>query len=151
MKKIIIGLSSLACFSLFSCTQSSPYHVTDAPHLTAPHTMVKGKVVSSYPIKISSNSGVGSVTGAIAGSVIGNQIGSGNGRALALIGGYLAGAFIGSQIETDINTVKAQDTQFKVGDKLYRMVLKDEKPLSKDDPLWVYKNVYGQIINVKSL
>ena len=54
---------------------------------------------------------VGIVGGAVAGGLIGNQFGKGDGKTLATVGGAVAGGFVGNEVQKRVTTKEVWITQ----------------------------------------
>lgn len=67
------------------------------------------EAVTPYAVKGESG-GVGAVAGGVVGGLVGNQLGNGRGRSLATIAGAGGGAYLGDQIEKNMN----KRTRYKV-------------------------------------
>lgn len=52
-------------------------------------------------------SAVGLIAGGVAGALLGNQVGSGHGRQLATVAGAAGGAYAGNKVEEHVKTTKA--------------------------------------------
>lgn len=88
---------------------AAPHHAQTQPRPAA--SAYAGHVTSVTPITTQGReTGIGMIGGAVVGGLLGNQIGHGNGRALATVGGALAGGYGGHVAEN----YYSRDTQYRV-------------------------------------
>jgi len=131
-----------------SCAQQSS--VTDAPHRTKASSMQMATVVSSYPVRVTKNSGVGSMAGSLGGAAIGyKNLGSGTGRLIGGIAGHIIGAFSGRAAESKIRETSAQEVTIKVNNRTHTLISKNLPPLRKGDTVMAFTNVYGTPLTIK--
>jgi outer membrane lipoprotein SlyB len=71
---------------------------------------------------------VGIVGGAVAGGLIGNQFGKGDGKTLATVGGAVAGGFVGNEVQKRVTTKDVWVTQIKMRDGSLRTFEHDAQP-----------------------
>lgn len=120
MKKIIV----LACLATLAagCQNSDIYSgdVYTADQAKQVQHVSYGTVLSVRPVKIqtnasngSSNNVVGSLAGAVLGGFIGNTIGGGTGNKLAIAGGAIGGALVGSEIQDAASQTNAVELEIR--------------------------------------
>lgn len=71
---------------------------------------------------------VGIVGGAVAGGLIGNQFGKGDGKTLATVGGAVAGGFVGNEVQKRVTTKDVWITQVKMRDGSLRTFEHEAQP-----------------------
>ena len=71
---------------------------------------------------------VGIVGGAVAGGLIGNQFGKGDGKTLATVGGAVAGGFVGNEVQKRVTTKDVWVTQVKMRDGSVRTFEHEAQP-----------------------
>lgn len=144
-RNLIIAACTLVFMS--SCAQQSS--VTHAPHRTEASQTKQATVISSYPIKITKNSGVGGIAGSVGGTVLGSKVGSGAGRYAGAIGGQLLGLFGGRKAESAIRQTSAQEVTIQIENSKYTLVSKNTRTLRKGETVTVNTNVYGTPLSIK--
>jgi outer membrane lipoprotein SlyB len=82
---------------------------------------------------------VGIVGGAVAGGLIGNQFGKGDGKKLATVGGAVAGGFVGNEVQKKVTSKDVWVTTIKMRDGSTRTFQHDHVPGWKS----------GQVVRVK--
>lgn len=83
-------------------------------------------VVGMREVQVSNgSSGAGAVVGAVLGGVLGHQVGKGTGRDLATIGGAIAGAAVGNEMERNNNPVAKLELTVRMSSGEQRTVLVD--------------------------
>jgi outer membrane lipoprotein SlyB len=143
-----VGFALAVMLLVNSCAQQSS--VTHAPHRTKASSMQMATVVSSYPIRVTKNSGLGGMAGSLGGAAIGyNNIGSGTGRLIGGIAGQLIGAFSGRAVESKIRETNAQEVTIRVNNRTHTLISKNLPPLRKGDTVMAFTNVYGTPLNIK--
>ncbi len=144
--------SMLAAFTALlvsSCAQQSS--ITHGPHRTQASEAKRATVVSSYPIKVTKNSGIGGIAGSVGGSVLGSKVGSGAGSFAGSVGGQLLGLFGGRKAESVIREKSAQEVTIKIENRKYTLVSKDTRIFRKGETVMAYTNVYGTPLSIKAL
>jgi outer membrane lipoprotein SlyB len=71
---------------------------------------------------------VGIVGGAVAGGLIGNQFGKGDGKKLATVGGAVAGGFVGNEVQKRVTSKEVWVTQIKMRDGSLRTFEHEAQP-----------------------
>ena len=71
---------------------------------------------------------VGIVGGAVAGGLIGNQFGKGDGKTLATVGGAVAGGFVGNEVQKKVTSKDVWVTTVKMRDGSSRTFEHDQQP-----------------------
>lgn len=75
-----------------------------------------GRVIAvSSGEKAGEGSALGVIAGGVAGALLGNQVGSGHGRELATVAGGAAGAYAGNKVEQRAKTTKVWTVQVQYG------------------------------------
>jgi outer membrane lipoprotein SlyB len=74
---------------------------------------------------------VGIVGGAVAGGLIGNQFGKGDGKTLATVGGAVAGGFVGNEVQKRVTTKDVWITQVRMHDGSQRRFEHESQPAWK--------------------
>lgn len=83
-------------------------------------------VVGMREVQVSQgSSGAGAVVGAILGGVLGHQVGKGTGRDLATVGGAIAGAAVGNEMERNNNPVAKLELTVRMSGGEQRTILVD--------------------------
>lgn len=152
MKKICIktkmmsaGLTML--FLVSSCSQQTS--VTDAPHRTQASSAQVATVVSSYPIRVTGNSGVGAVAGSLGGSAVGfKNLGSGTGRFVGSLLGSMIGGYTGRAAESKARETSAQEVTIRIKNQNHTLISKNLPQLRKGDTVMAYTNVYGKPLSI---
>ena len=86
-------------------------------------------------------SALGIIGGGVAGALIGNQIGQGTGKTLATIAGAAGGAYAGDKIEERVKTSKYWSVHVRMDNGRERIVTFDHDPgLREGDPVTVSGN-----------
>jgi outer membrane lipoprotein SlyB len=138
MKKF---LSMVIVIFLFSgCTQMYNSNEVDLSQTNEIYTYQTGIITNVKYVTIRDD-GSGTVIGALVGTVLGSMFGNGKGSALATLGGGLAGAYVGNQLDKangeelyihlndgrNIVTI-VKGIKFKIGEKV-RVVFNGNKIL----------------------
>lgn len=71
---------------------------------------------------------VGIVGGAVAGGLLGNQIGKGTGNTVATVGGAVAGGFVGNEVQKQVTSKKVWVTKVKMKDGSIRTFEQEAQP-----------------------
>jgi outer membrane lipoprotein SlyB len=66
--------------------------------------------------------GLGTVAGGLIGGLLGNQVGGGNGKTAATILGVAGGAYAGSKVEQNMNSVTVYDVRVRMQDGSVRNI-----------------------------
>ena len=74
---------------------------------------------------------VGIVGGAVAGGLIGNQFGKGDGKTLATVGGAVAGGFVGNEVQKRVTTKDVWVTHVEMRDGSRRRFEHEAQPAWK--------------------
>ena len=142
-------LAVCTTLSISSCAQQSS--VTKAPHRTQASQEQLATVVSSYPIRVTKNSGVGAVAGGIGGSVLGSKVGSGSGSFAGAVGGQLLGLLGGRKAESAIRETDAQEVTIKIENRKYTLVSKNNRTFKSGEKVMASTNVYGTPLSIKPI
>ncbi|MGJ8657965.1 MAG: hypothetical protein ACSHX6_16070 [Akkermansiaceae bacterium] len=114
--------------------------------------MQMATVVSSYPIRVTKNSGVGGFAGSLGGAAVGyKNIGSGTGSIVGGIAGQLVGAFSGRALESKVRETSAQEVTIRMNNQTHTLISKNLPPLTKGDTVMAFTNVYGQPLSIKAV
>ena len=142
------GAALMITLLVSSCAQQSS--VTSAPHRTQASSMQMATVVSSYPIRVTKNSGVGAMAGGLGASAIGyKNLGSGTGRIVGSMLGSMIGSFTGRAAESKIRETSAQEVTIKINNRTHTLMSKNLPPLRRGDTVMAYTNVYGHPLSIK--
>lgn len=148
LKSSVVALSVACLFLATSCAQQTS--VTDAPHRTNASSMQMATVVSSYPIRVTKNSGVGAMAGGLGGSAVGyKNIGSGTGSIVGSMLGSMVGGFTGRAAESKVRETAAQEVTIKMNNQTHTLISKNLPPLKSGDSVMAYTNVYGKPLSIK--
>lgn len=86
-----------------------------APKAAAAHCADCGRVVSVNVVeKKGEGSALGVIGGGVAGALLGNQVGGGTGKTLATIAGAAGGAYAGNKVEANIKSTKAWNVRVRM-------------------------------------
>ena len=86
-------------------------------------------------------SALGMIGGGVAGALLGNQIGSGRGKTLATVAGAAGGVYAGNKIEEHVKTTKVWSVRVRLDGGEERMITFDHDPgLREGDPVSVSGN-----------
>ncbi len=150
-KYINLKNSSVAIAIMFlasSCAQQSS--VTHAPHRTEASSMQVATVVSSYPVRVTKNSGVGAMAAGLGGSAVGyKNVGSGTGRIVGSMLGSIVGGITGRAAESKIRETAAQEVTIKLNNQTHTLISKNLPLLKSGDSVMAYTNVYGKPLSIK--
>lgn len=144
-----VTLAAVTVVFVSSCAQQSS--VTHAPHRTEASQTRQATVVSSYPIRVTKNSGVGSVAGSVGGAVLGSKVGSGSGSFAGAIGGQLLGLFSGRKAESVIREKSAQEVTIEIGGRKHTLVSKGSRTFKAGEKVTAFTNVYGTPLSIQPL
>lgn len=72
---------------------------------------------------------VGIVGGAVAGGLLGNQIGKGTGNTVATVGGAVAGGFVGNEVQKHVTSKNVWVTKVKMKDGSIKTFEQEAKPV----------------------
>lgn len=141
------GLLSVIILFISSCIQQTS--VVDAPHRTSESGMQKAVVMSSYPIRMTKNSGIGGMLAGLGGSAIGyKHLGSGAGQYLGGVAGQILGAYGGNTAESKIREIGAQEVTVKMNNEEHTLISKNLPQLKSGDSVMAYTNAYGKPIRI---
>ena len=144
---VYTAVSFLTLFLASSCAQQTG--VTDAPHRTTVSSMQKARVVNSYPIRMTKNSGVGAMLAGLGGSAIGyKNVGSGTGQYLGGMAGQMLGALGGRAAESKVRETSAQEVTVTYNNQTHTLISKDLPPLKSGDSVMAYTNAYGKPLRI---
>lgn len=90
---------------------------------------------------------VGIVGGAVAGGLIGNQFGGGTGKTLATVGGAVAGGFAGNEVQKHVTAKEVWVTHIKMRDGSVRTFEHESQPGWKTGQL---VRVQGKTVTIVS-
>lgn len=90
---------------------------------------------------------VGIVGGAVAGGLIGNQFGKGNGRTLATVGGAVAGGFAGNEVQKHVTSKEVFVTTVRMQDGTVRSFEQEKAPAWKAGSV---VRVQGKVLALQS-
>src|SRR5690348_578886 len=97
--------ASLVALTLTGCAPSLSPDAYTTSGVGQVNRVVPGVVVSTRPVKISGDSNLaGTLIGGGTGALVGSTIGNGNGSILTAVGGGLAGALIGNQVQKGLSS-----------------------------------------------
>jgi outer membrane lipoprotein SlyB len=101
-------LVALVCLTLVSaCAKDiSSYNYSDSQAGEA-SSVVRGTIISSRVVMVTSNNQVGTIAGGAAGAVAGSSLGGGRGQLLTTIGGAVLGGIAGNAAQNQLGKQQA--------------------------------------------
>lgn len=143
MKRFILPLITILCFSLIGCSGTNPYGTSySSSEAQSVQSVYYGTIVNITAATINNSDGnnfLGGLAGAAIGGILGSSVGGGTGKDLATIGGAVLGSYLGNtganelgksngvnltiKLDNDKRTIAIvqpvePDVIFKVGDKV---------------------------------
>jgi outer membrane lipoprotein SlyB len=104
MKRILISFFMVVLVLVAGCAPNISSNNYDYQNYGAANKVVSGVIVSSRPVQVNKNTGVGGVSGAVAGGAAGSAIGSGiRAGIIGAVGGAVIGGLLGNAVEKGVS------------------------------------------------
>lgn len=102
--KVILATALLGSLMLAGCaTDLSPYRY-DERQAGVASQVYRGVIADKRTVKVSGESGVGTLAGGAAGAIAGSNVGKGRGQMLGTLAGAIAGGVAGQKIDQNVNS-----------------------------------------------